>query len=163
EKPDVSVIPIVGVFFLTLLLSVSVVSWLFPNFMSEVGTFAIRDGFKSIGAGLICLLLVPPIALLLLISVIGIPIGLALLAVYLITLFLGLLASIYLVSDLLLKVMGKHTMTTAGWRFLAAALAIIAVMAIQFIPVLGSLGFFVLFLIGLGAVVMQLYSRYRVV
>lgn len=162
EEPDAPIFLIVSVFFLTLLLSVSVMSWLFPRLIADAGTSITREGFKSIGLGVVLFLLTPPIILILVVTVIGIPLGLALLALYFITLFLGLVVVINFIGGLFIKLIGKGENSGTGWQLLAIAMAIILIMVTQLIPLLGGLAFFILFLLGLGAVVMQLFKRYRV-
>jgi hypothetical protein len=162
EEPDAPIFLIVSGFFLTLLLSVSVMSWLFSRLIVDAGTSITQEGFKSIGLGVVLFLLTPPIILILVVTVIGIPLGLALLALYFIILFLGLVVGINFIGDLFLKLIGKREDGGNGWRLLGIALAIILIMVTQLIPLLGGLAFIILFLLGLGAAAMQLFKRYRV-
>lgn len=162
DKTEGSIFSFLAFSFLSLLLSVSILVWLLPRYMTAVNATIIEDGFKSIGVGLVFLLVTPAVVLLLLISVLGIPLGLVLLALYLIMLFIGFVAGIYLISEMILKLLGKSTGTFTVWRLLTAAVAIIFIMAVQLVPLVGGLGLIVLFLLGLGAAVIQLYRRYRV-
>lgn len=161
DKSEVSIFPFLAFSFLSLLLSVSVLVWLLPRYMADASATIVEDGFKSIGVGFVFLLVTPAVVLILLISVLGIPLGLVLLALYLILLFIGFLVGIHLISDMILRLLGKSTGSFTVWRLLTAAVAIIFIMAVQLVPLVGGLGLLVLFLLGLGAAVMQLYRRYR--
>lgn len=137
-------------------------SWLFPRLIVDAGTSITQEGFKSIGPGAVLFLLTPPLILILVVTVVGIPLGLAFLALYFITLFLGLVVGINFIGDLFLKLIGKGENGGTGWRLVAIALTIILIMVTQLIPLLGGLAFIILFLLGLGAAAMQLFKRYRV-
>ena len=162
EASDLPVFPALAFTFLTLLLSFTVVSWVFPGFMAETCTSIRQDGLKSVGIGLIFFLFMPPIILLLLISLVGFPLGLIAIALYPILLYTGFLSGVYFLSEMILKLMGKTPGPFSAWRLLASSIAIIAIMAILLVPLLGGVGLFVLVLLGLGAAVAQLYGRYRV-
>jgi cytoskeletal protein CcmA (bactofilin family) len=161
DKPEVSILPFLAFSFLSLLLSVSVLVWLLPRYMADASATIIEDGFKSIGVGFVFALVTPAVVLILLISVLGIPLGLMLLALYLILLFIGFLVGIHLISEMMLRLLGKSTGSFTVWRLLTTAVAIVFIMAVQLVPLVGGLGLIVLFLLGLGAAVMQLYRRYR--
>lgn len=162
KAPDFPVFPVLAFFFLTLLMSFAVMCWLFPGFIAETGAAIRQEGFKSIGIGLIFFLVIPPIILLLLISMVGVPLGLIALALYPIFIFIGFLSSVYFLSELILKLMGKATGPFSAWRFFASSIAITAIIAILLVPLLGGVGLIILILLGLGAVVTQLYGQYRV-
>lgn len=136
-------------------------SWLFPRLIVDAGTSITQEGFKSIGLGVVLFLLTPPLILILVVTVVGIPLGLAFLALYFITLFLGLVVGINFIGDLFLKLIGKGENGSTGWRLVAIALTIILIMVTQLIPLLGGLAFIILFLLGLGAAAIQLFKRYR--
>ncbi len=161
DKAEVAIFPFLAFSFLSLLLSLGVLVWLFPRYMTNASASIIEDGFKAIGVGVVFLLVTPALILVMLITVLGIPLGLVLLAFYLTMLFVGFLAGIHFVSDMIFKLLGKSTGSFTIWRLLAAALAIVVIMAVQLVPIVGGLGLTVLFLLGLGAAVLQLYRRYR--
>ena len=162
ESLDIAVFPSLIFTFLTLLLSFAVVSWLFPAFMAMACDSIFKGGFKSIGIGLVFSLLTPVIVVLLLISVIGIPLGLILLALYPIVLFIGFLLGVYFLSDAFLRRIGKDVGSFSVWRLVAALIAMMAIVVVLLVPLLGGIVLILLILLGLGGVLSQLYSQYRV-
>jgi hypothetical protein len=59
-----------------------VLLWLFPNFMVAGARTITSEPLKSLGLGFAVLVATPIVALILLVTVIGIPIGLSLIAAY---------------------------------------------------------------------------------
>ncbi|MGB8339922.1 MAG: polymer-forming cytoskeletal protein [Burkholderiales bacterium] len=147
---------------LGLIAAAAVFILLFPNAtrgaQQEVGA----SPWKSLGLGAALLFTLPPIAILLMISIIGIPLAFALLALYPVLLLVGYLTTALYIGDRTATALKKDT-TNAIWiRIGFAALALLALWLIRLIPVAGSLAVFVTLLIGVGAWSLHLYHRYKV-
>jgi len=150
-----------GIFFsLTLVVASVVLFLLFPGFtMSSAGRIS-RDPWKSLGIGFALLIFVPMAAVLLMSIVLGIWVGLSILAFYFVALITGLLVSCFFLGDLGARLLHKDVSTT-GRRFLSVTVAIILLGLIQLTPVIGGLVTFLLILSGLGASGLQIHFIYN--
>ena len=145
-----------GVFFVITMVVASIVLFkLFPGFtLSAVGRIS-SDPLKSLGAGLLALIVIPVVAVLLMSIVLGVWVGLSLLAIYFVALLSGFLVACFFVGERGAKFLNKDVGTNRR-RLLFTTIAIIALGLIKFIPVIGGLLLFALLLLGFGAVIMQL-------
>ena len=150
-----------GIFFVITMMVASIVLFkLFPDFtISAVGRIS-ADPLKSLGAGFIALVIVPVVAVLLISIVLGIWVGLSILAFYFVALLLGFLVSCFYVGDWGARRLNKDV-TTSGRRLLSVTIAIIVLGLLKLIPVIGGLLIFALLLLGLGAVMLQLKDIYN--
>ena len=150
-----------GIFFsITMIAAAIVLFLLFPGFtLSSVEKIS-SDPWKNLGVGFALVILTPVAAILLMSVVLGIWIGLSILALYFVALLLGFLISCFFLGDWGARRLRKN-ITTTGRRLFSVALGIIFVGIIQLIPVIGGLFIFVLLLSGLGAVASQLHCVYR--
>ena len=114
---------------------------------------------KSLGLGSALFFSVPPVAVLLIITIIGIPIGLALAAIHAVALVIGYLVTGFFVAQKLAQPLGAQTQSLA-WRlaFLAVALVLLALAAS--IPYAGPVALILALAGGLGAMVLLAFSRY---
>lgn len=145
-----------GLFFVITMVVASIVLFkLFPGFtLSAVGRIS-ADPLKSLGAGLLALIVIPVIAVLLISIVLGVWVGLSLLAFYFVALISGFLVACFFVGDRGAKLLNKEVGTSRR-RLISTTIAIIALGFIKLIPVIGGLLLFALLLLGFGAVIMQL-------
>ena len=150
-----------GLFFIITMVVASIVLFkLFPGFtLSAVGRIS-ADPLKSLGAGLFALIIIPVVAVLLISIVLGVWIGLSLLALYFVALLLGFLVACFFLGDRGAMLLNKDVGTSRR-RLLFTSIAIIALGLIKLIPVIGGLLLFVLLLLGFGAVIMQLKDIFR--
>jgi len=145
-----------GLFFVITMVIASIVLFkLFPGFtLSAAGRISV-DPLKSLGAGLLALIITPVVAVLLISIVLGVWVGLSLLALYFVALLFGFLVACFFVADRGASYLNKDVSTTRR-RLFATAIAIVALGLIKLIPVIGGLLLFTLLLLGFGAVIMQL-------
>lgn len=102
--------------------------------------------------GLVALIAVPVVFIILCITVVGVPLGLILLAAYFVALYLSQLSLGFLAGDLLFKSGGK-----AEWRTFGAFAAGTAIFQIlTFIPIMGTVLEVAALLLGLGAIVLMI-------
>ncbi len=145
---------------LTLIIAAGLLYWLFPGFtLSSAGRIK-SSSWKSLGLGFALLVLTPVTAVLLMSIVIGVWVGLSILALYFIALLVGFLISCFFIGDWAARLVNKEVDST-GKRILWVAITIVVVGLMQLIPVIGALVIVVLLLAGLGAGVMQMVDNYR--
>ena len=149
-----------GIFFLlTMLVASTVLFLLFPGFTMSAARRVSADPWKSLGIGFTSLIVIPIAAALLMSIVLGIWVGLSILALYFVALLLGFLISCFFLGDWGARLLQKDVATT-GRRILSVAIAIILLGFMQLIPVVGGLLIFALLLLGLGAGLLQLHLVY---
>lgn len=147
------------IFVLSMIIAGFVLYRLFPVFtMSTVDRIS-DDPLKSLGAGLLVLLIAPLSAALLVGIVLGLWVGLSIMALYFVALIAGFLTACYFLADLAARRLNKDISTT-GRRFVSVSLVIIVLGLLSNMPIIGGLLNFGLLLLGLGAVVMQLRVVY---
>jgi cytoskeletal protein CcmA (bactofilin family) len=113
---------------------------------------------KSLLAGFTLLVTVPIAALLLIVTVLGLPIGLVLAAAYAVALFAGVLTTAFFLGDVEARWLNPQTETTPGRQ---AALLLAGVLTLALLRiVLGGVAVFFAILFGLGAMSVWLYQTY---
>ena len=157
ERPEFPL----GTLFALGLLAAGVVTYiLFPRASVSTALAAQASPWQSLGLGLAVLVVTPIAISLLLATVVGYLLAFMMLALYLVALVVGALAGLFSVGDLGLRLLGKREEASRGLRVLSIVAAILIIAAIQIVPVLGGLLWFLVWLIGLGAVQLSLYPAY---
>ena len=111
-----------------------------------------KEPWKSLGVGLLALIVTPIIVFILMALIVGIPLALVLLAIYLISLYISRIFVVLLVGELILKNVAR------AW---ALVLGLVLYEVITLIPFLGPLVVFFVFLFGLGAILLAGRNYYR--
>jgi hypothetical protein len=128
----------------------------FPGFYDRVTrTLRARPGM-SVLSGLVLLACAPLAALILLISIIGVPLALISLALYLAALPVGYASGGIALGNWALGRFRPDQATLPGWRIGAALLALFSMALLRWIPGVGALVGFGALLAGLGALLLQL-------
>jgi len=142
--------------------SVAGIVWLlfFPRFTSATTARMGSEFWKNIGLGFALLVATPVAFVLLMVSFVGIWVGLPLLAIYLVALVLAYLLAAFFVAETGSRLFHFDT-GTRGRVMLALIVALALLAAIRFVPVLGGLVTFLLMLTALGASAFQLHDLYR--
>ncbi|HUW24350.1 MAG TPA: hypothetical protein VMW04_01850 [Patescibacteria group bacterium] len=126
--------------------------YVFPVFTQmTVGTIR-KEPWKSLGVGLLTLIVTPIIGFILLALIVGIPLALILFGLYLIALYVSRIFVILLVGELILR------KASPGW---ALVLGLVLYEVITLIPFLGPIVVFFVLLFGLGAIVLGENNVYR--
>lgn len=123
---------------------------------SVVDTLRAQPG-KSLLAGFVLLVTTPVAAALLVISILGLPIGLALGALYAMALFAGVLATAFFVGDAEAKLFKFGPVGTRGQHVLLLLASVLTLAVLR--SVFGGLVVFVSTLFGLGAVMLWVYRE----
>ena len=154
--------PTFGVFgnilwILSILATALVMTLLFPGVVNGVSTTILKKPGMSILWGVLAFIVSPIVALLLLITIIGIPLGLLLLTIYLWLLYLTQLTFGILLGQVVFKSGGK-----TGWQlYWPLAVALIAVELVALIPYVGFLVRLFAILFGMGALLIVLRDLWK--
>jgi hypothetical protein len=104
--------------------------------------------------GFLVLVCVPAVAVALFVTLIGIPLALIVLLMYLAMLIAAYVIGALFLGDSVLAVARPSKPVTAGWRLGALLLVLVALALLSSIPVVGDLTRFVVLLLGLGGIVL---------
>lgn len=126
--------------------------WLFPATVQAIVESLYQRPLSVLGAGVLAFILIPLIAFVLLLVVIGIPLALILWVLYLIALYLSKIFVFLAIGQLILKNVAR------GWA-LALGLVIYEILAI--VPFIGPFIVFLTILFGLGMIVFGLKNIYQ--
>jgi cytoskeletal protein CcmA (bactofilin family) len=132
-----------------------------PIFSVEAPDRIKSTPWKSLGVGVLTVIGVPILAVLFILTIIGIPVGLMLLLLYPIALLLGFVVGTLFVGNAgaaLLKRPPPPTIAAAIGYF---AIALAVVLLVDNVPRIGGLLIFVVFLLGVGAFLVELYRRMK--
>ena len=136
-----------------------IIAFLFPKVLKKMKTTYtynnITDYLSTSGYGLISLIIIPIISILLLISNIGISVGLILGVLYMIMIYISTIASGYIVGNIIsTKLIKKETND-----FILGLIGIVSVTILSYIPLLGTLVRILTLFFGLGVIVKMLTNR----
>jgi hypothetical protein len=145
--------------FVGLFLAAALFLVMFPNFATGAAAVVGRKPLQSLGLGLAFVACVPFLGVVLLITVIGIPLALLLVPIYLLLLFLGWATVALFVAQRGLDTLRPGRPATMPARLLALFLALVALWLLRQIPLVGGLIAFVALLAGIGAFVWQAWNR----
>ena len=124
---------------------------------SVVETFRMRPG-RSLLAGFVLLVCTPIAAVLLVMSVLGLPIGLVLAAAYAIALFVGVLATAFFVGDVEARLLERGPTSTRRQQMLVLVAGVVTLAVLR--SLLGGIVVFAGVVVGLGAMAVWAYEAY---
>jgi cytoskeletal protein CcmA (bactofilin family) len=113
----------------------------------------------SLLIGFIALVCIPVAAFIAMLTVIGVPLALVTLALYLALLVAGYVSAGISIGQLALQRFHAARAAQAGWRVAAAMLGMLAISLLGRLPLIGGLVIFAAMLLGIGALLMQLQPR----
>lgn len=131
--------------FLSLLVIGSLLLWALPVFMKNASEAITKQPLQSLGIGFLVLILVPMVAVVLMMTVIGLPLGLVVLLGYFFILYIS---KVFVAIAVGVRILG-HKQN----RYLSMALGLLILSVVLLIPVLGGLVDFVVMLLGVGAAI----------
>lgn len=134
---------------------------LLPGFTTDAAAAIGRKPLPSLGLGLAILVCVPFVAVVLLITIIGIPVALLLMSLYLLVLFLGWVTAALFLAQRGLDVLRPGKPATRGWQLLALLLGLLALWLVRQIPLVGGLIGFLALLAGIGALTWRAFNGRR--
>ena len=109
--------------------------------------------------GIVALIMIPIVAVIVMITIIGIPIGLLALLGYVALILVGYVASSVVVSGLLLDHYKADVASQTQWRVGGAVLAMLVIAALGMIPIVGRFIGLVALVIGVGVIVAAILHR----
>jgi hypothetical protein len=131
-----------------------------PRFASRPADALRTAPGQSLLAGLMLLVTMPFVALLLVISIIGLPAGLALGAIYVAALFLGLVTTALFVGMAEARLLRAAAVDSTGRRVAVLLAGVVTLAVLRLVPVVGTLVVFASIVFGLGAIGLWLYRAY---
>lgn len=134
----------------------------FPAFSAAAAHTVRSDPWKSLALGFSLLLCLPVAAILFMLTVIGIPLGVALLLVYPVMLLLGFITGALFLSDRVAIWIGRRrgVAVKSGWRYATLSATLLALLLACKIPLAGCVVALLVLLFGLGAFWMCAYRGY---
>ncbi len=148
------------VFTITLVVASILFYLLFPHYtlasVKRIGS----DPWTSLGLGFIFVVVTPMLAVIMMLIVLGLWVGLSLLALYCVALLSGFLIACFFLGERGAKLF-KQDIAARGRRLIAVIVAIFVLGLVQMIPLIGGMVLFLLLLFGLGAGLIQLRYVYR--
>ena len=147
-------------FLLSVMVTGTVLLLLFPRVAEEITGKITKAPWKSLGLGLAVLTATPIVIILLLISFIGLWLGLILLAAYPVALLSGFMIGALCTGEIVLKRMRRQKNITRGLRVAALVITLAVVGILGLVPVLGCLVIFTMMLTGLGGLSWQIYRAF---
>ena len=145
------------------LLAISVLFLLvFTGFAQRASQKIRATPWPALAAGVGVLLGIPMVAMLLMITLIGIPLGIALMMLFPLMLLMGCVVGVFGISQGVQRAIQKETpsqTSTAKLGFFA--LTLLLVLLLGSVPFIGSLLFVAIMLLGTGACALELYNQVR--
>lgn len=136
--------------------------FLFPRAVHGMESTIARHPGRSLLAGLALLFTVPPVAVLCMVTVIGLPIGLALFLLYPLLLLLGYLGTAFFVSRRIAVAVTKQSEPLGGKKqLLYLAVALLLLSLALAVPFFGGLVLFLAVIVGMGGFAVWTYLHYR--
>jgi cytoskeletal protein CcmA (bactofilin family) len=132
---------------------------LLPGFTVSAARTIGSNPWRSLGLGVIVLVVTPIAAVALVVTIIGIPLGLTAIALYTVALVLGYLTAAVFLGELGARLAGRGELSTGG-RMLALALALVVLALIGLVPIVGGLVVALAIVAGLGASSHQAFRRW---
>jgi cytoskeletal protein CcmA (bactofilin family) len=126
-----------------------------PGYLGATSRLAASEWPLCIGLGFAILIAVPVAAVLLLITLIGIPVALLTIALYAAVLMLGHVVGAVALGDYALGRWAPARAPAPGWRVLGFLGALLALGLFRFVPLLGGLVALLVFLAGVGALILR--------
>jgi hypothetical protein len=149
-----------GVLLAGLIVSGVVLVLLFPGFTISTA-HTIRNHFwKSVGLGFLVFVVTPAIAILLMTTIVGIPVGRAVGALYPVALLVGYLTATIFFGDSGARLIGRRSEISTGGRMLWLVAALVILALVHLIPIIGAIVVWLVVLIGLGAAGQEAFRRW---
>jgi hypothetical protein len=114
---------------------------------------------RTLGLGTAVFFSVPPVALLLIITIIGIPVGILIGAFYAVALLAAYVVTCFFIGDTMARAM-RRTPRTRWSRLLLLMLGLVILSLVTTLPYIGRLLLLLACIAGLGAIGLQAFSRY---
>lgn len=145
--------------FVTTLLLTFLLVYIFRVFSQRATEYVLKSFGRSVLTGLLALLAVPIISVVLFASLILMPVSVLLMLVYVFVAVLASAVASIAVGALINRAFGKQHVLEVSFK--TAALGVVLLTVVQFVPLVGEATRFVFFLAALGAVWRYVYEHIR--
>lgn len=142
-----------------LMVIAAVLGGAFPAFYARVGQTLRTRGWLSLLLGFVALVCIPVAALILMFTLIGVPLALLTIALYLALLLIGYVSTGVGLGAWALAKLKADRAEAQWWRIGAAVLGVLALSLLGRLPYVGGFVVFGALLIGLGALLLQVRMR----
>jgi cytoskeletal protein CcmA (bactofilin family) len=132
---------------------------LFPRFTEHASTLMRETPVSTLGLGTAVFFSVPPVAVLLIITIIGIPVGILLAAFYAVALLAAYVVSCFFIGDTLARA-ARQSPRSHRARMALLTLGVVILFFVTTLPYVGPLLLLLACVAGLGAIGLQAFSRY---
>jgi cytoskeletal protein CcmA (bactofilin family) len=157
EDKDVSMWWFLILYFLSAILLITVIYFLFKNATERAGLTMQTETGRSIGYGMLYLIGIPLVAILIMITIIAIPLSLIVLNIYLLTILLSHIISSIVIAQWIKQ---KNNKKWNNFLLLLISIGIYLVLKIIFfIPVVGFLANLLIVALVFGALILQYKKR----
>ena len=134
----------------------------FTGFAQRASQRIRTSPWPALGAGTAVLLGTPMLAVALMITLIGIPLGIALMMLFPLLLLMGCVVGVFSISQRVQRIIQKDTpKATIAARLGFFALTLLVVLLLSSVPFIGSLILVAIMLLGTGACALELYRQFR--
>ncbi len=141
--------------FIATLITAFIFIALFPKAATETSQTLAKKLWASLGIGFLALIVIPIAAIMLIITLVGLPLGMISFALYFIFIYLSqIVFSVFLGEKILLGITKKEGVSP----YLSVFIGLVILAVLGFIPFLGWLLKFVVMLFGLGALVLATFG-----
>lgn len=157
-------VDVVGTVFSLLLLAGSIIvglllAWLAPELYRSAQVVLERQALLAFGVGLVTLIVVPVLAIVLIITVLGLPLGILGLGAYFAGWYIGWLAAAAALAGLAVGLVRRQRRPVAvAWL---VALGLVGLHVLTRLPIVGFFIAFVVLCLGLGILVILIAERWR--
>jgi cytoskeletal protein CcmA (bactofilin family) len=145
--------------FLALLAMAAIFLLLVPRFGAMASDRIRSSPWLALGAGFAAVVAMPVLAVLLFITLLGIPLGIALLALYPALMLVGFVVGVLFIGRLLAAALRKEAPRSFSASIGYFAIALVLTLLVAIVPFVGVLLAGLLSLAGVGACVLELYAR----
>lgn len=146
-------------FFLSLLACTAVLLLAAPSFAIHTSQRIRTTPWLALAVGLGTLLAVPVLAVLLFITLLGIPLGIMVISLYPVLLLAGFVVGVVFIARLIPAAMRQPEPASFGRNVAYVALALVIVMLVGSVPAVGGMLIGLMTLAGIGACVLEVYWR----
>jgi hypothetical protein len=133
---------------------------LFPRFTATAAQSIGASPLRSLGLGTAIFFSAPPVIVLLVITIIGIPIALVLAGLYAAALLAGFLVAAYFIGERLALLARRRPVTGFWGRVAALAAALLLLWLVRHLPYIGGFLILLTLITGIGAMMLQAVSNY---
>ncbi len=132
---------------------------LFPRFTEHASTLMREAPVRTLGLGTAVFFSVPPVAVLLVITIIGIPVGVLLGAFYAVALLAACVVSCFFIGDAMARTVRQSPRSRRA-RMVLLTLGLVILSFVATLPYIGPFLLLLACIAGLGAIGLQAFSRY---